>query len=288
MTADNDEQILPCLRPRTFEGSASLLGAHVEGPYLNPTKKGAHNASIFQTPDAISAASLYGQDNLHSIVKLTTLAPELPGSVNVIKELANDNIRVSLGHSSSDYDTGLSALSSGASALTHVFNAMPPLHHREPGLAGLISSSAAPYYSLIADGIHLHPAVLTAAYRANPRKAILITDSIELAGLPDGVYPGHAQVAQNQVKVGNRVVMEGTDTLIGSCCGLDECVRNLVEASGCSLAESIRCVTENVADMMGLDDRGRLEEGRRADFVVLNDEGEILETWVAGLKIWER
>lgn len=221
-------------------------------------------------------------------MKLATIAPEVPGTAEIISDLKAADVRISLGHSTSTYETGLEALSNGATALTHVFNAMSPLHHREPGLAGLICSDAAPYYSLIADGIHLHPSTLTMAYRANPRKAILITDSVELAGLPDGVYPGHAQIPHNQVKKGNRVTVKGSDTLIGSCSSLDECVRNLVKWSGCSLAEAVRCVTANVADMMGLADRGRLTEGSRADFVVLNDEGDVLQTWVGGRKVWER
>ena len=121
---------------------------------------------------------------------------------------------------------------------------MEPFNHRSPGLAGLISSPQKPYYSMIADGIHLHPAVVSMAFRANPERCILITDSVEMAGKPDGVYPGHAQVPHVQKKVGNKVTIDGTDTLIGSCIGLDECVRNLVSYSGCSLAEAIRCVTE--------------------------------------------
>lgn len=167
---------------------------------------------------------------------------------------------------------------------------MPPLHHREPGLAGLISGpeAEAPYYSLIADGIHLHPATAALAFRANPRRAILITDAIELAGLDDGVYPGHAQIPHAQRKDGNRVTIDGTDTLIGSCCSLDECVRNLVKFSGCELAEAVRCVTENVADLMGVEgERGRLKEGCRADFVVLSDEGEVLQTWVGAQMVWD-
>lgn len=254
---------------------------------MHPSKKGAHTAENFVTPTSTTAESLYGASNLEFTIKLVTLAPELEGSTALIKELTARNTRVSLGHSTADYDTGATALSAGASALTHVFNAMPPLHHREPGLAGLISSPQSPYYSIIADSIHLHPSTVAMAYRANPKKAILITDAIELAGLSDGVYPGNAQIAHKQEKKGNRVVLEGTDTLIGSCCGLDECVRNLVKFSGCELAEAVQCVTENVADMMGLEDRGRLSEGRRADFVVLNDQGEVLQTWISGKMAWD-
>ncbi|KAL8933157.1 MAG: hypothetical protein Q9211_005933, partial [Gyalolechia sp. 1 TL-2023] len=211
-----------------------------------------------QLPAQSSLTETYGTT---SSIKLVTIAPELPGSTDLITDLAQfKDIRVSLGHSAATYSTGHAALNSGGTCLTHVFNAMEPLHHRSPGLAGLIALSSSspsleneeenanakakakanpdpPYYSVIADGIHLHPSTLTLAFRSNPEKCILITDSIELAGLPDGLYQGNAQIPHQQRKVGNKVTIEGTETLVGSCCGIDECVRNLVQWSGCGLAE---------------------------------------------------
>ena len=162
---------------------------------------------------------------------------------------------------------------------------MAPLHHREPGLAGLVTSGQC-FYSVIPDGIHLHPATLAMAFRADPAKCILITDSIELAKLPDGVHPGHGQIPHPQRKVGNRVTIEGTNTLIGSCCTLDECMRNMVGMTNCSLAEAVRCVTENVAAMMGEGKRGMLEFGRKADFAILDSQGNVKETWIGGQKVW--
>ena len=291
-------QILPSLKPREFTNSASLLGAHAEGPYLFPAKKGAHNASLFHTPST-PPSSIYGASNLPTI-KLATIAPELPNSAALIKQLTATGTRVSLGHSSATYTQGLSALSAGATALTHTLNAMSGLQSREPGLAGLISlppstatatAPPAPFYSLIPDGQHLHPATLSLLHRAHPRRSILITDSIELAGLPDGVYAGHAQIAARQRKTGPRATIEGTDTLIGGCVSLQEGVRNLMQWSGCGIAEAVACVTENVAGLMGIDGpggRGVLREGRRADLCVLSDEGEVLQTWVAGRKVWDR
>lgn len=281
-------QILPNLAPRELEG-ASLLGAHVEGPYLAPGKKGCHNAELFCLPDSTSLEEAYGKRNLEKVIKLVTLAPELANNQSHIEQLSRSQVRISLGHSAASYRQGIEAVQGGAVAITHVFNAMEPLHHREPGLAGMISSNeVSPFYSLIADGVHVHPAVATMAYRANPGKCMLITDSVELAGLQDGDYPGHAQVSQMQRKEGSKVTIAGTETLIGSCVSLDKCVKNLVSWSDCSLAEAVRCVTENIADMMGLEDRGKLLEGRRADFVVLNDEGTVLETWVGGKRAWKR
>ena len=152
---------------------------------------------------------------------------------------------------------------------------------------GLISSSTPPYFSLIADAIHLHPSIVTFAYRSSPSHCILITDSIELSGLPDGIYPGHAQVQNNQVKVGNKVTIEDSDTLIGTCIGLDECVRNLMAWAGIGIEQAVRCVTENVAEAMRLKDRGKLEVGRRGDFVVLMEDGTINQTWMLGKKVHE-
>lgn len=218
---------------------------------------------------------------------MVTLAPELEGAQTTVQGLASRQIIVSLGHSTATYDVGAAALGAGATMLTHVFNAMPPLHHRKPGLAGLIASEHAPFYSVIADGIHLHPAVVTMAFRSNPERCILISDSVELAGMPDGVYPGHAQIPHRQHKQGNRVTIAGTDTLVGSTCGVDECVRNLVRFSGCSWPEAVRCASENIVDLMGIRDRGRIEAGRRADFVVLNAEGAVMQTWIGGRLIFD-
>ena len=240
-----------------------------------------------QPPGILSAENVYGAANLETSVKLITLAPELDGSSEIIESLTrNYDIIVSLGHSAADYDTGVGALKVGAKMLTHIFNAMNPLNHRSPGLAGLTASPEGPFFSMIPDGIHLHPATVAMAYRVNPEKSILITDSIEMAGMPDGVYPGHAQIPHLQRKVGNKVTIDGSETLIGSCISLDECVRNLQRFSGCKLAESVRCVTENVAALMRLDDRGILEPGRRADFVVLDENGFVEQTWIGGLRAY--
>lgn len=278
-----------------------MLGAHCEGPYLHPSKKGAHNAALFQDPSS-PIAQIYGDSSL-SHVKLSTVAPELPESASLIRSLTKSKVRVSLGHSNATYNAGLEALEAGATGLTHVLNAMSPLHHRDPGLSGLIGlplshiptqssltgqrTAEAPYFTLIPDGHHLHPSVVSLLYRSAPQRAILVSDSIELLGLPDGTYPGHAQIPQNQTKLGTKATIEGTNTLIGGCCSLQEGIRNLMKWSGCDVAQAVKTVTENVADFMGLEDRGKLEEGRRADFVVLDDDGRLRETWVAGKKVWE-
>jgi N-acetylglucosamine-6-phosphate deacetylase len=170
---------------------------------------------------------------------------------------------------------------------------MAPLHQRAPGLAGLIGlppthTPPPPFYTLLADGIHVHASVASMLFRVLPAKAILVSDSIELAGLPDGVYPPNSQIRHMQRKVGERVTIEGTDTLVGCCITVGQAVKNMIQWSGCDVAQTVRTVTENVVDFMGVHDRGKLEEGRRADFVVLDDEGNVQETWIAGMKVWEK
>ena len=208
---------MPILKPKTFVSGADLLGTHVEGPYINASKKGAHNAAYLVGPTQVSPSDLYGEDSLKNAVKLITLAPELPGAIALIGQLQEEypHIVISLGHSSATYEEGTAALQLGARALTHIFNAMNPLHHRLPGLAGLMGTGKC-YYSIIPDGIHLAPSIVTLCMRADARKCVFITDSIELAGLPDGVHPGHGQIPQQQLKQGNKVTILGTDTLIGS------------------------------------------------------------------------
>lgn len=223
-----------------------------------------------------------------------TLAPELTKSAALMKTLTSQGIKVSMGHSTASYSQGLSGLKAGATGLTHTLNAMPPFASREPGLAGLISlpeshAPQPPYYTIIADGEHLHPNTVSLLHRANPKRSILVTDSIELASLKDGAYPGHSQIPFEQVKRGTRATIKDTDTLIGGCIPLQQSVRNLTEWSGCDIAEAVGTVTENVARFMAIEgERGVLKEGRRADLTVLSEQGEVLQTWVAGRKVWDK
>jgi len=282
---------LPSLRPRDIEGGARLIGAHGEGPYLHPSKKGAHNSTLFQQAST-PTTEIYGEiANNNDTLKLVTIAPELENATSLIADLVTKGIRVSLGHSSATFEEGIAALRAGASCITHALNAMAPLHHRDPGLAGLIVASPSslpltPWFSIISDGNHLHPAIVRMLFRSNPSKCILISDSVELAGLEDGLYPGNSQIPFNQTKKGNRVVIENTETLIGGCASLSECVQNLMKWSECGIAEAVRCVTENVINLMGVKDRGKLEVGRLADLVVLDDDGRVLQTFVGGRQIW--
>jgi N-acetylglucosamine-6-phosphate deacetylase len=267
---------------------------HAEGPYLHPDKKGAHDSSLFH-PCTDSPSTVYGSENLKTI-KLATIAPELPNSSTLIKQLTSTGTKVSLGHSTASFLQGLTGLNAGATCLTHTLNAMPVWSSRAPGLAGLIAlppthTPPSPYYTLIADGEHLHPSSVSILYKNNPQKCIVVTDSIELAALPDGIYPGHSQIPHQQEKRGTRATIAGTDTLIGGCISLQEAVRNVMRWTGCGVAGAAATVTENVAGFMGIDGpggRGVLTPGRRADLAVLDEGGHVLQTWVAGVKVWDR
>lgn len=279
------------------DSGSPLLGVHVEGPYLHPSKKGAHNDIYFKTPSMHDFRKLYGEENLRDVIKYMTIAPELEGACDLIQDINRSfpHIVISIGHSSASYHIGEQAVQAGARSITHVFNAMNPLHHRDPGLAGLIStapSMTSPYFTMIPDLVHLHPAVLRMCYQASPSRCILITDSIELAGLPDGVYPANRQITYPQRKLGNRAtnvadVGKGQkETLIGSCITLSEGVRKMVSAAGVTLAEAVRCASLNIANLMKDESRGRLVEGTRADFVVFDKSGHVKQTWVGGKLVW--
>lgn len=271
-------QTLPYLGPsgasrNASEGSESL-GAHCEGPFIAPSKCGIHSPSVLQTaPNAFSDfETCYGAANLSpSHIALITTAPELPGIASTIPHLTSRGIRVALGHTEATYETATTALQAGATMLTHLFNAMQPLHHRNPGPFGTLgktSGAERPYFGIIADGIHLHPTTVKIAWTAHPDGFILVTDAMKTLGLPDGLYDWTNN--DRWVKSGARLTREGTDTLAGSCATLGECLENFWEWSGASLAEIVRSVTATPAAMLGLQRvKGTLEEGADADLVVL-------------------
>ena len=272
-------QTLPYLGPsgasrNPSEGSESL-GAHCEGPFIASSKCGIHSPSVLLpgSPNGFTDfESCYGAANLSpNHIALITTAPELPGIAAAIPQLTSRGIRVALGHTEATYETATSALQAGATMLTHLFNAMQPLHHRNPGPFGTLGSTSGasrPYFGIIADGIHLHPTTVKIAWTAHPEGFILVTDAMKTLGLPDGLYDWTNN--DRWVKSGSRLTREGTETLAGSCATLGECLENFWEWSGESFAEVVRSVTATPAAMLGLQGvKGTLEEGADADLVVL-------------------
>jgi len=299
---------LPYLGPsgssrNASEGSESL-GAHCEGPFIATSKCGIHSPSVlhasapngFQDFEACYGASNLSTTtpNLKPPIAMITAAPELPGIASAIPEITSRGIRFALGHTEATYETATTALQSGATMLTHLFNAMRPLHHRNPGPFGTLgkaSGAERPYFGIIADGIHLHPTTVKIAWNAHPDGFILVTDAMKTLGLPDGLYDWTN--GDRWAKVGPKLTREGTETLAGSCATLGECVENFWRWSGAGVPEIVRAVTATPAEMLGLTGvKGTLAEGADADLVILDarDEGgkktvAVEQVWKFGVKV---
>lgn len=271
---------------RAADGSESL-GAHCEGPFISPTKSGIHSHSVLQeAPNGFAdLEACYGAENLppsgkvngQSPISIITAAPEVRGISSAIPELTARGIRFSLGHSEATYEQGSEAVQAGATMITHLFNAMRPLHHRNPGLFGVLGQAEGanrPYYGVIADGIHLHPTSVKIAWAAHPAGFILVTDAMKTVGLPDGVH--NWTNGDSFVKKGSLLTLEGTDKIAGSSASLIECVSNFWNWSHASIPEVIRAVTATPAQMLGLEGvKGTLEPGADADLLVLDEETDV-------------
>ncbi|XP_071549567.1 N-acetylglucosamine-6-phosphate deacetylase [Panulirus ornatus] len=278
-------ELIPKLKKK--EGGregAGVLGIHLEGPFISPEKKGAHPLQFIQgVEEGVSKVNdVYGQlDN----VAMVTIAPELAGVADVIAYLASQGVVVSVGHSNGNLEDGEEAVNSGASFITHLFNAMLPFHHRDPGLVGLLTSrliSHPVFYGIIADGIHTHPAALRIAHRTHPEGLVLVTDAMAAMGLGEGEH----QIGQMKVKVeGKRAQLVGTDTLAGSIVTMDDCVRHFIHDAGVSLVEGIEAASLHPARVMGISHcKGSLDFDTDADFLFVSDKGpiKILNTFIAG------
>ncbi|XP_035255084.1 N-acetylglucosamine-6-phosphate deacetylase isoform X1 [Anguilla anguilla] len=270
---------------------AGVLGVHLEGPFISLEKKGAHPEAYlraFPTGGAGDLLETYGRlDN----VSVVTLAPELPNSLAVVRELARGGVTVSLGHSVASLSQAEAAVKEGASFITHLFNAMLPFHHRDPGIVGLLTSDQVPagrtvYYGMIADGIHTNPAALRIAHRAHPSGLVLVTDAITAMGLP----PGRHTLGQQVIEIeGLHAYVAGTKTLCGSIATMDMCIRHFKQASGCSVEAALEAASLHPAQLLGLTHlKGSLDYGTDADFVMLDDELNVRATYIAGQQVWKK
>ncbi|RFU75436.1 n-acetylglucosamine-6-phosphate deacetylase [Trichoderma arundinaceum] len=270
---------LPFLGPTGASRQAAIgaesLGAHCEGPFFAHTQKGCHNPdailSLGNTSEPELISKVYGPKNLccsslgmASNVKMVTLAPERAGALESIGMLHDQGIIASIGHTAATYEEAVLGVKRGSRMVTHLFNAMNQLHHREPGIFGLISSSkdrvfderrdladdGRPYFGIIADGIHLHPASIRLAYEAHPEGLILVTDAVMFMGMPDGIYEWTN--GQRTVKEGMTLKVDGASTLAGSAVDLPSCVNNMMRWTGCSIPDAIKAVTATPAAMLGL------------------------------------
>ncbi len=250
-------------------GGAEVVGAHLEGPFLCMAKKGAQNGDYLHDPDAAMLKRL--QAAAEGCVKLVTLAPEQPGSTEFIKAAAEMGIHVSVGHTTADYNTARAAFEAGADHATHLFNAMPPFAHRDPGVIGAAFDVPHVQPELICDGIHVHPSAIRAAFQLfGKERMIIISDSLRATGMPDGEYPFGGQMIEVH---GNRATILGhPETLAGSVTSLMGCLRQAV-AFGVPAADAVRACTYNPARSIGIEDRvGALEAGKEASIVLLDEK----------------
>jgi N-acetylglucosamine-6-phosphate deacetylase len=252
-------------------GAARILGVHLEGPYINAGKLGAQ-------PDYARAANLAEVQQLGSYapMRLITVAPEIEGHLALVRELADAGIRVQIGHTTGSYDDGVAALAHGAAGFTHLFNAMNPLHHRQPGMVGAALAHAQ-YAEIIPDLLHVHPGAIKVALRAIPH-LYCVTDSTAATGMPDGDYMLGRQLVHKCM--GGVRLTDGT--LAGSTLTMDQALRNLVGVIGLDLADASKRVSTNAADYLGETERGRLAPGCFADIVVLDRHLFIKAVYIEG------
>lgn len=283
------KKVLPKIKKQEGgEHGATVLGVHIEGPFISVNKKGAHQElHIKGFPDGFKTLmDMYGSlENVSYI----TLAPEIDNACDVIKELIKQNVKVSLGHSIANLKQGEDAVKAGATFITHLFNAMLPFHHRDPGLVGLLTSDQIPkdkiiHFGIIADGVHTHPAALRIAHRTHPDGLVLVTDAISALGLAEGRH----RLGQFDIDVRfGRAYIAKTETLCGSTADMATCVRIFKEATGCSVVEALEAATLHPARSLGIENKkGVLDFGADADFIMLNENLEVLSTWIAGKRVY--
>lgn len=248
----------------TERGGAVLRGINMEGPFFNKAKKGAQAEKYIVDPDIDMFERLWERSGGN--IKLVDVAPELPGAVPFI-ERASKKCVVSIAHTTANYEQSKAAYAAGASHATHLFNAMPPFAHRDPGVVGAASDDAA-HVEIISDGIHLHPAVVRSIFKwFGPDRVCLISDSMRAAGMPNGVYSLGGQTVY--MTDGKATLEDGT--IAGSATCLAECFRRAV-SFGVPLEQALRAATINPAQAVGLfADLGSITTGKRADVLVLDD-----------------
>jgi len=252
------------------------LGLHVEGPFLNPKKKGAHHAKHLRTPKLEEIFTWTHEQG----VSLVTLAPELLGAVEMADLLTHQGVVVSAGHSMATIKEAKRGFDAGITYATHLFNAMPALHHREPGLIGAALNDSRCTIGIIPDGIHLHPSVVQTIWSAKENQLIsVVTDAMAALGM----LPGRYQIGEKEVIVTKDDARLEDGTLAGSILSLDQALRNLMTFTGCSLGEALPTITSTPAALLNIADRrGTLLPGSYADLVLLTDEFEVAVTIVDG------
>ena len=274
-----EETLLPAMHAvRDFNrpsNGAKCVGIHLEGPFLSYAKRGAQAAENLHKPDIDMFHRLNEASGKN--IRLVTVAPEEDGAIQFIKEISK-NCTVSIGHTTADYDTAMSAFKVGASHATHLFNGMPGFGHRSPGVIGAAFDSDATV-EMICDGLHIHPAVIRATHKMFGKNMVIISDSLRCAGMPDGQYElGGQPIEMNQGKA----TLLGTDTLAGSSTNLLDELRNLVRF-GIALEDALLALTETPAKAIRLDHEiGTISLGKRADLLLLDKDLQLKTVFING------
>lgn len=261
--------------PEQPSDEAYLAGFHMEGPYLSRDRLGAQNPDYLARPDRESFEAL--QKAAGGLIRIVSLAPELPGSLDFI-QAEHEQVLISLAHMMASYEEARAAMEAGASHITHLFNAMPGLHHRQPGPIAAAAENQGVTVELIADGIHIHPAMIRLAFALFPGRVTLISDSMRATGLADGVYDLGGQA----VTVKGKEARIDTGSLAGSVSNLADCLR-LAVSIGIPLEEAIYAATELPASVIGIDDEaGVIREGARANLIHADAQLQFRKIWLNG------
>lgn len=259
----------------------TLAGIHLEGPWLSAAKCGAHDPTLLRTPDWAEVRRLV--DAGRGTIRMVTLAPELAGASTTIRGLVDAGVIVAVGHTNGTYDEVRTAIDAGATIATHLFNAMPSIHHREPGPVVALCEDERVSVELIADGVHLHAGVVGLGIAAaGVDRSALITDAMTAAGMPDGPYDLGGQLVRVE---GGVARLANGDSIAGSTLTMDAAFRFAVRRVGLSVVEAARCAATTPARAHGLRDVGALRTGLRADFVVLDEDLSVRAVWRSGVRV---
>ncbi len=273
------QQVINSNVPKGFTGSWPL-GLHIEGPFLNHAKKGAHNPNFLRLPDL----HLVKDWSRETGVKLVTLAPELSGALNLVDFLLEQDIVVSVGHSMANYVDARKAIASGIRYATHIFNAMPIMHHREPGLIGALLEDPRVTVGIIPDGIHVHPAIISLVlHLVGGGRLNLVTDAMAAMGNPPGLY----SLGDFDVIVDATSARLEDGTLAGSIITLDSAFRNLMVFTNCGMGEALQTITSTPAHLIGENQKGQIAPGFDADLVILSKDLKVIATLVNGEVVFQ-
>ena len=262
-------QIFASIKGAQTEDGATVVGINMEGPFLDPAKKGAHVEKWIAAPDVAFVREL--NQDADGLVRLVTLAPNMDGAEEFIKEM-HEEVCISLGHTAADYDCASRAMKLGAHHVTHLYNAMQPFGHRAPGLIGAAMDDPECMVELICDGYHIHPSAIRAAFRMfGPERVILISDSMRATGMENGTY----ELGGQEVTVKDRKAVLKDGTLAGSATNLYGCMCKAVEF-GIPLEQAIMAATANPARSIGIFDRvGSIRIGKQADLLLVSENFEL-------------